>query len=131
MPVRVGIDLVSAESVRESISVHGDRYLERVFSADEVSDCSTATAIDAERLAARFAAKEAAFKVLRVGDEAVGWREVEVRRDASGWVGLSLTGRAATLASAAGIRDLSLSLTHEKGLAGAVVVAEIFKAAEN
>ncbi|MBV8988119.1 MAG: holo-ACP synthase [Solirubrobacterales bacterium] len=130
MPVRVGIDLVSAESVRESISAHGARYLERVFSADEVSDCSTSTAIDAERLAARFAAKEAAFKVLRVGDEAVTWRDIEVRRDRSGWVELSLTGRAATLASAAGISDFALSLTHEQGLAGAVVVAEIPRVAE-
>lgn len=130
MPVRVGIDLVSAESVRESIRAHGDRYLERVFSAAEVSDCRTAAAIDPERLAARFAAKEAAFKVLRVGDQAMRWRDVEVRRDSSGWVELSLSGHAATLASAAGISDLALSLTHEKGLAGAVVVAEISKAAQ-
>jgi holo-[acyl-carrier protein] synthase len=125
MPVRVGIDLVAADSVRESIDAHGARYLERVYSANELSDCRTGTAVDPERLAARFAAKEATFKVLRVGDEAVSWRDVEVRRDPSGWVELLLSGVAANLATQAGISDLALSLTHDRGFAAAVVVAEI------
>ena len=51
MPIRTGIDLVSVESVRESISEHGGRYLERVYSAREVSDCSTPAGVDAQRLA--------------------------------------------------------------------------------
>jgi holo-[acyl-carrier protein] synthase len=122
--------MVSADFVLESISRHGDHYLQRVFSEREVLDCSTATAIDAERLAARFAAKEATFKVLRVGDEAVGWRDVEVRRHSSGWVDVSLMGQAAALAEIAGITDLSLSLTHERGYAAAVVIAEIEKPVE-
>lgn len=125
MPVRVGIDLVAADSVRDSISSHGQRYLERIYSAREVSDCSSATAVDAERLAARFAAKEAAFKVLRAGDEAISWRDVEVRRDRGGWVELMLSGKAANLAEEAGISDWALSLSHERGVAAAVVVAEI------
>jgi holo-[acyl-carrier protein] synthase len=70
------------------------------------------------------------MKVLRARDQAVTWREIEVRRDPSGWVGLELTGRAAELATQAGITDLSLSLTHERGLASAVVVAEICKSAD-
>lgn len=130
MPIRVGIDLVSADSVRESISSHGEHYLDRVFSAREVADCSTATALDPERLAARFAAKEATFKVLRVGGEAVSLRDVEVRRDPSGWVELLLSGQAATLAESAGITELALSLTHERGCGAAVVVAEIHQAAD-
>ena len=87
--------------------------------------------MDPQRLAARFAAKEAAFKVLRVGDEPVAWTDVEVVRDDTGWVGLSLSGRAATLAEAAGISELALSLTHEQGCAAAVVVAELHKPAES
>lgn len=130
MSIRVGIDLVSAESVRQSINVHGQRYLDRVYTAREVSDCSVETGADPERLAARFAAKEATFKVLRVGDQSLSWREVEVGRDASGWVGLSLTGHAAALAKIAGITRFSLSLTHECGCAAAVVIAEIDEAAD-
>ncbi len=130
MSLRVGLDLVSVHTVAESLRVHGDHYLERVYSAGEVADCRTGDTVDPERLAARFAAKEAAFKVLRVGDEAVAWTDVEVVRDRSGWVGLSLSGRAATLAEAAGISELALSLSHEHGCAAAVVLADIHKPAD-
>jgi holo-[acyl-carrier protein] synthase len=117
--------------VREALRAHGDRYLERVYSPREVSDCSTETSLDAERLAARFAAKEATFKVLRVGDAAVSWLDVEVLRDPSGAVELMLTGNAANLAAEAGMRGLTLSLSHESGLAAAVVVAEVAHPADN
>src|SRR5450755_4472266 len=130
MPLRVGIDLVSADSVRDSMQAHGERYLERIYSEREVADCRTAGAVDPERLAGRFAAKEAAIKVLRPGDDPVPWRDIEVRRDVTGWVELRLTGRAAALASDAGIEDLALSLTHERGLASAIVIAEIRRAAD-
>jgi holo-[acyl-carrier protein] synthase len=125
LSLRVGLDLVSVETVRDSLDTHGRHYLDRVYSEREVADCRGPAGIDPERLAARFAAKEAAFKVLRVGDEAIAWTDVEVLRDPAGWVGLSLSGRAATLAEAAGISELALSLTHERGCAAAVVVAEI------
>jgi holo-[acyl-carrier protein] synthase len=130
MALRVGIDLVATDAVRDSIASHGDRYLDRIYSAHELSDCSSATAVDPERLAGRFAAKEATFKVLRVGDEAVGWRDVEVRRHPSGWVELLLSGQAATLAGEAGISDLALSLSHDQGFAAAVVVAEVRQIAD-
>ena len=125
MSIRVGLDLVSVQTVAESLSAHGDHYLNRVYSAGEVADCRTGDTVDPGRLAARFAAKEAAFKVLRLADEAVAWTDVEVVRDRSGWVGLSLSGRAATLAEAAGISELALSVSHEQGCAAAVVVAEV------
>jgi holo-[acyl-carrier protein] synthase len=122
---------VSADSIREAIGAHGQRYLDRVYSPREISDCSTESSLDAERLAARFAAKEATFKALRVGDAAVSWRDVEVLRDPSGSVELMLSGAAATLALDAGIGYLALSLSHERGLAAAVVVAEIREPADN
>ena len=130
MPIRVGLDLVSADSVREALAAHGDRYLARVYSPGEVSDCSQETVVDAERLAARFAAKEATFKVLRVGDAAVSWRDVQVIRDPSGSVDLMLSGNAASLAAEAGIEAMALSLSHERGLAAAVVVAEVRQPAD-
>jgi holo-[acyl-carrier protein] synthase len=123
MSLRVGLDLVSVQTVRESLQTHGRHYLDRVYTKAEVADSRTGDALDPQRLAARFAAKEAAFKVLRVGDDAVPWTAVEVHREASGSVSLHLTGRAADLAEAAGITELALSLTHERGCAAAVVVA--------
>lgn len=130
MPIRVGIDLVFADSVRESLNAHGERYLRRVFTPAEVTDCTTSSGPDPARLAARFAAKEATMKVLRVGDRALPWRDVEVRRDPAGWVILSLTGSAADLASREGVASLSLSLTHRGTAAAAVVIAEIEQPAD-
>jgi holo-[acyl-carrier protein] synthase len=121
--MRVGIDLVSVQSVRDSISEHGEHYLRRVYTDQEVRDCTTAEGVDAERLAARFAAKEAALKVLRPGEEGLRLTCIEVIRDAGGWVGLTLTGVAAELAASAGLGELALSVSHEGGFACAVVVA--------
>lgn len=121
MAVRVGIDLVSVDAVEASIRAHADRYLERVYTPRELADCGD----DTQRLAARFAAKEATIKVLRPGDEAVPWRDIEVLRQAGGWTELSLAGHAAHLAEQAGVAGFAVSLTHEDGYASAVVVAEM------
>lgn len=123
MRVRVGIDLVSVDTVRDSLHTHADRYLRRVYTDREVADCRTERGVEPERLAARFAAKEATMKALRVADEAVPWHSIEVRRDPAGWVDLALSGRAAELAAAAGVGELAVSLTHEREYASAVVIA--------
>ncbi|HET6508930.1 MAG TPA: 4'-phosphopantetheinyl transferase superfamily protein [Baekduia sp.] len=119
MPLRVGIDLVRAATVAASIAEHGDAYLRRVYTPQEVADCRA----DPLRLAARFAAKEAAMKVLRPApDTAVPWPSIEVVRNAPGPPTLRLHGPAAELARAAGLTDLALSFTHEEEYAAAVVV---------
>ena len=125
MTLRVGLDLVAVASIDESLQApYRDHYLERVYTEQEVLDCQTATGVDAERLAARFAAKEATLKVLPAADEGLSLRDIEVRREPTGRVYLELTGRAAELAADAGVIDLALSLTHEGGFAAAVVVAD-------
>jgi len=123
MPLRVGTDLVLIDTVRESIETHAEHYLERVYTRREVEDCSTADGVDPQRLAGRFAAKEAALKVLRPREEGIAWSSIEVRRDPHGWVELQLSGPAAALATDAGVTDLSLSISHEGEFASAVVIA--------
>jgi len=121
---RVGIDLQSVAPVRDSLREHAARYLERVYTEREVEDSRRDGAVDPERLAARFAAKEATLKVLRPGaDDPVPWRCIEVRRRPEGWVDLELSGPAAALAEQAGLRDLSVSITHDGGFAAAIVIA--------
>jgi holo-[acyl-carrier protein] synthase len=123
--IRVGLDLVAVESIADALRAsHRDRYLDRVYTEREVLDCQTGNGIDAERLAARFAAKEATLKVLPLADEGVSLRSIEVLREPSGRVRIQLTGRAAEIAGEAGVMDLALSLTHEGGFAAAVVIAE-------
>lgn len=121
MPLRVGIDLASVTKVRDSLASHGDRYLQRIYTPREIADSRA----DPERLAARFAAKEATIKVLAPGDEPVPWQTIGVVRGPAGAVELELTGHAAALAARAGITSLALSFSHEDDYACAVVVAEL------
>ena len=120
MPLRVGIDLVAASTVADALAAHGDRYLRRVYTEGEIADCVG----DPLRLAARFAVKEAAMKVLRVGDAAVPLRSIETVRGSGGAPELVLHGPAAELAAAAGLQTFAISLTHEVAYAAAVVVAQ-------
>jgi holo-[acyl-carrier protein] synthase len=120
MPLTIGIDLVSMSEVEEALRVHGERYLQRIYTDREIRDCGT----DARLLAARFAAKEATMKALGRTDEPLPWRSIGVRRDAHGHPRLELTGRAATFARKRGVSQLSVSITQRRELAAAVVVAE-------
>jgi holo-[acyl-carrier protein] synthase len=124
--VRTGTDLTSVAEVETTIARFGDRYLHRVFTDHELASAQGTPHVVASSLAARFAAKEATMKVLRpsgLSDQAVDWRSIEVRRHESGWCSLHLTGTAQALADAAGVRDISVSLSHEGEMATAVVVA--------
>jgi holo-[acyl-carrier protein] synthase len=125
MPVRIGLDLVAVNSVAETLhGEHGEHYLERVYTEREVDDCRGPSGqVEPERLAARFAAKEAAIKAIPGCEDGVSLTDIEVRRTDSGCVELVLSGRVAGLAEAAGLGELALSLTHEAGFAAATVVA--------
>jgi holo-[acyl-carrier protein] synthase len=119
MPLRVGIDLVRATTIQEALAEHGERYLRRVYSDAEVAEAGG----DPLRLAARFAAKEAAMKVLGpTADDAVPWPAIEVLRGDGPTPELRLRGRAAELAAEAGLSAFAVSLTHEDEYAAAVVV---------
>jgi holo-[acyl-carrier protein] synthase len=117
--VRVGIDLVQVSRIADSIAQFGDRFVRRVFTDDEIAYARASPAATAERLAARFAAKEAVKKALEL--DGVGWRDVEVRRRASGACELALRGPAQAAAEAIGA-ELALSMSHEGDYATAVVV---------
>jgi holo-[acyl-carrier protein] synthase len=124
---RVGIDLTSVAEVADALREHGEHYLTRVYTAREVADCRSRGEVDPARLAARFAAKEAVRKVLGVGDGGLGWTAVELLRTPSGEVEVALSGQAAELAERAGLASFAVSITHESGLAAAVVVATVDK----
>jgi len=125
MALRIGLDLVAVETVAQSLrGEHRDHYLARIYTEREVDDCRGHSGrIEAERLAARFAAKEAAIKALPGAGEGVRLTTIEVRREPNGAVRLELTGRAAELAREAGVSELALSITHEGGFAAASVVS--------
>jgi holo-[acyl-carrier protein] synthase len=123
--LRVGIDLVRLSEVQASIDRFGERFVSRIFTPGEERDCRMSPPLALSRFATRFAAKEAAFKVLRPGPhEPLPWRAVEVRQGHGGFAELALAGHASTLARRRGIKSLTLSMSHEGDYATAVVVAE-------
>jgi len=122
--VGIGIDRVDIDRVERLIDAKGQRALRRLFTADEV-EYALGRALPAQHLAARLAAKEAAFKALAGNALAkrIGWREIEVVRGDHGPT-LSLHGRASDRAAEIGVTSIWVSLTHSGTTAGAVVVLE-------
>ena len=119
-----GIDLVEIARIEGMLEDHGPRFIDRCFTPGERIYADEGRAVRAERFAARFAAKEAVLKALGTGlRDGIDWTELEVIRDALGKPGVRLHGRAAELATAAGIEGWELSLTHAGGLAMASVIA--------
>lgn len=123
MSLAVGIDLVMLSRIAESLSHFGERFLHRIFTAGEIAYARTTPGMMIERLAVRFAAKEAAMKALGLAGDGVGWRQIEVMTSASGAPWLQLHGLAKE--RAAGASDLALSLSHEGDYATAIVVTHI------
>jgi holo-[acyl-carrier protein] synthase len=120
--VGVGIDLTNVAEVREAIRDFGQRFLNRIFTAHELAYCGRS--LDPlPHLAARFAAKEATIKALRVDDWQPPWTSMEVRRHSSGWCQMCLSGSATELARQRQVRRLAVSLSHEGDIAAAIVIA--------
>ena len=129
MSVRIGIDLVAIDAVAAAIDRHSTRYLTRVYSADELVACRDADGAPVpERLAARFAAKEAVLKVLRQRDEAIPWRDISISTNRFGAPSIALSGAARAAARQRGVRSFAVSLAHEGPFAAATVLAEVGEA---
>src|SRR4051812_8557114 len=107
--------------MRRALERHGDRFFARICSENERSDLSGRDMPTA--LAGRFAVKEAFAKALD-GARGVGWHEVQVRRAPSGRPLLELTGNAIKMVESVGANAWHVSITHDAGVAMAVVILE-------
>lgn len=124
MILGTGIDLAEVARIREAVDKYGRRFLERVFTAEEIAYVES-KANRYERYAARFAAKEAGMKAIGTGwRRGVRWQDFEVRNQRSGKPGLVLHGEAAEVARRMGVETIHLSLTHTAALAQAFVILE-------
>jgi holo-[acyl-carrier protein] synthase len=117
--VRMGCDVMDVEDVHDSLAMFGDRYLRKVFTASEIDDCQGHNR--AQRLAARFAAKEAVIKAFAEPDMAFPLPEIEVIREGPLPL-LRLSGTVAERAQQQGWLSSSLSLSHADCHAMAVVL---------
>jgi holo-[acyl-carrier protein] synthase len=119
MLLRTGIDLIEISRIESLNPAIRERFLQRVYTAEELTDSRGLSA----SLAGRFAAKEAVVKALGCGIGRVAWKEIEIRRGNQGEPMLELHGNARQIADEQGLETWSLSISHSREYAVAVAVA--------
>jgi holo-[acyl-carrier protein] synthase len=115
-----GVDIIEIDRIRRVLERYGQRFLNRVFTPDEILYCRGRAA----NLAARFAAKEATMKALGTGVRGVGWKDIEVIRHESGAPSIKLHQRGQQRALRLAVREISISLSHSRDYAVAFVVVQ-------
>ena len=115
----IGVDLVDIDRIVGTLARFPDRFRRRVLTDGEARYCGARP----ERIAGRWAAKEAISKVLGLGVRGVGWREIEILPNRAGAPHVQLHDRAAARATALGLEDVTVTISHERHMAVAVAVA--------
>lgn len=123
MQVKTGTDIIEVERIKDSIEKLGDKFLNRVFTENEIIYCEEKNITKYEHYAARFAAKEAIFKAISPlldNKFSIDWTNIEILNDNQG--------RPYAVLSKENLKniniDISLSHIKEYALATAVVVLE-------
>jgi holo-[acyl-carrier protein] synthase len=120
--VRVGVDIVGVRRIQRLMADHAD-IGGRLFTNGELAYCG-AKRRRFEHLAARFAAKEAVLKAIGSGlGSRMRWTDIEVVRGIAGRPHVRLEGAVESAASARGISEIDVSLSHTEGYAIAQAVA--------
>jgi holo-[acyl-carrier protein] synthase len=121
-----GIDLVDFPRIAEMVERHGERFMNRIFTEAERAYAKS-TRNQMEKLAGRFAAKEAILKLLGTGWRGkIAWTDIEVVNNAMGQPEVTLSGEVEKIAKNLGIAHISVSITHTANfaIASAVALAE-------
>ena len=118
--IGVGVDIIEVGRIRDLMERKGARLHGRVFTDIEMD---AAEGGHYEKLAGRFAAKEAVSKALGQGISGIGWNEIEILNEPSGKPYVRLLGRAEELAKARGAKAVHISISHTDTLAIAFAVA--------
>ena len=119
----LGTDIVEIVRIGEMIERHGELFLQRVYTEQEVAYCQKRTA-SYQHFAGRWAAKEAVLKALGTGwARGIAWRDIEVVSFPSGQPRVAIHGAVRELSEQAGIAGYLLSISHCRSHATAVAVA--------
>lgn len=118
-----GIDLVDCPRIEQMIDRHGERFVRRVFT-DAEQAYAKANKNEIEKLAGRFAAKEAVLKLIGTGWRGkIAWTDIEIINNAAGQPEVTVTGEVKRIAGELGIDHISVSITHTANFAIASAVA--------
>jgi holo-[acyl-carrier protein] synthase len=116
----VGIDIIELSRIASVLERWGDRFLSRVYTVEEIAFSRGRV----PQLAGRFAAKEATMKALGTGRRGVSWHEVEVTREPGSPPAILLHGRAQAKADQLGISNITITISHSRDYAIALVIGE-------
>lgn len=118
-----GIDLVDCARIEEMVARHGERFVQRIFTAAEQA-YAEANKNKIEKFAGRFAAKEAILKLVGTGWRGkIAWTDIEIINNSSGQPEVTLGGEVEKIADKLGIKHISVSITHTANFAIASAVA--------
>ena len=118
-----GIDLVDRPRIKQMVQKHGDRFLNRVYTQKE-QQYAESHRDKIEKLAGRFAAKEAVLKLMGTGwIGKIAWTDIEVINNSAGQPEVTITGEVKRIAKKLGINQISVSITHTANFAIASAIA--------
>jgi holo-[acyl-carrier protein] synthase len=119
----IGTDIVETLRIGQMIEKHGETFLERVFTAQEIAYCRDRKHAT-EHYAGRWAAKEAILKCLGTGwAKGISWTDMEITNDFSGAPRAALSGAARDRAEEIGITDIWITISHCRAYATATALA--------
>lgn len=116
--VAIGVDIIEIKRVRSVLAHHGERFLQRVFTEQEIQQCRG----KALKIAGRFAAKEAISKALGTGMHGISWRELEIVQLSTGRPSVRLYGNASIRARELGLSAFDVSISDLASFSIAVAV---------
>lgn len=123
MEIKVGTDIIEVERIKESIESLGEKFLNRVYTKNEIEYCENTNSMKFQHYAARFAAKEAVFKAtskLLNNKFDISWKDIEIINDENGRPYVELY-----CIEKQKIADIDISLSHIKDYAIAMVAVTI------
>ncbi len=119
-----GLDIIEIARIKSSIERFSEKFEERVFTQGEIDYCRS-QANPIPHFAGRFAAKEAILKSLGTGmADGISWKDMEVLNQESGKPKLTLQGNGKTIAESLNIKQIHISITHDRNYAVAHAIAE-------
>ena len=131
MKIFLGNDICEIKRIKKIYDKYGKNFLKRTFTDREIEYCLSNPKLTAQRLAGRFAAKEAVSKALGVGINKIGWnkginwKDAEIVRDDIGAIKIRLFNKAKDIEKKLGINEWAVSVSHSKDDAISTVIGYI------
>ncbi len=120
MVIGIGIDIIEISRVKESIEKYGDKFLNKIYTKQELDYCLSKSE-KYQHFAARFAAKEAVYKALTSGwEESIGWHDVEILNQPNGMPIVNKKGKLARFLAEG--KNLKISMSHSRDYVACVAI---------